>query len=414
VSPHDQRATRVVVIAFFTLFLDLAGFGIILPMLPLYVRSMHGTAETVGVLFACFSFTQLIATPILGRLSDRYGRRRVMLLSLAGNAASMVLFAVATQSRLLPLLFVSRIIAGATAGNISACQAAVADVTEGAERAKAMGRVNAGIGLGMVVGPALGSFAAALGPAGPPLAAAALAAIDLVAAFFLMPETLVVTRTLSAESPYRGPQASAPPPLLLRMRALAAEPRLRPIFLLYFLTFFYLTALQVNLALLANARLGWQEAETARMFTLFGVLGLVVQGGLIGPLTRAFGAQNLVIVGAVASTAGLLGISEAYSTWALLLGLTLLGIGFSLTNPLLSTIASERAGRSQQGVVLGLGQSAGGAARTVGPLIMGAVYTRVGATAAFQTGALAAFLALIVAAFVRARGEAHAAPVTES
>ena len=124
-AQRDPREGRVAFIVFFTVFLDLVGFGIIIPFLPLYVRSMGGTAETVGFLFASFSLTQLIATPLLGRLSDRVGRRRVILVSLAGNAASMVLFAVASDVRFLPLLFASRILAGATAGNLAACQAAV-------------------------------------------------------------------------------------------------------------------------------------------------------------------------------------------------------------------------------------------------------------------------------------------------
>jgi len=129
----------------------------VIPLFPFYVQSMGGSARTVGVLLGCFSFTQLVATPFLGRLSDRLGRRPVILVSLAGNAASMVLFALATKVSLLPLLFASRILAGATAGNLSACQAAIADVTTGEERARGMGRLGAGIGLGLVLGPALGS-----------------------------------------------------------------------------------------------------------------------------------------------------------------------------------------------------------------------------------------------------------------
>ena len=132
----DPRARRVVVFVFVTVFLDLVGFGIIIPLLPFYVRSMGGSAETVGFILASFSLTQLLATPFLGGLSDRFGRRPVILLSLAGNAAAMVLFALATKTSLLWLLFASRILAGATAGNRSACQAAIADVTSGARRAR--------------------------------------------------------------------------------------------------------------------------------------------------------------------------------------------------------------------------------------------------------------------------------------
>ena len=170
------RASRVIHFVFFTVFLDLIGFGIVIPLFPFYVKSMGGSARTLGFLLASFSFTQLVATPLLGRLSDRVGRRRVILLSLAGNAASMVLFALATKVSLLPLLFASRVLAGATAGNLSACQAAIADVTEGEERAKGMGRLGAGIGLGLVLGPALGASLSRFGMWAPPLGAAGMAA----------------------------------------------------------------------------------------------------------------------------------------------------------------------------------------------------------------------------------------------
>jgi MFS family permease len=317
----------------------------------------------------------------------------------------MVLFAVATDTRYLPLLFVSRIVAGATAGNISACQAAVADVTSGADRAKAMGRIGAGIGLGMVLGPAIGSFVSVWGPDAPPLAAAALAAIDLVAAFFLMPETREVApaRTLKGDTPYRGAQTSAQPGVFAAFLAVVVDPPIARLLLLSFLTFLSMTTLQVALPLLATARLGWDSAAIGRMFALFGLLGLVVQGLLIGVMTRKFGAPNLVIAATISSMVGLLGIAAAQTAWALLGGLVLFGIGLSLMNPLLSTLASERAGPSRRGMVLGVAQSASGLARTIGPVATGVLYARIGPGAAFVGGACASFVALIVATIVRAR-----------
>ena len=175
---------------------------------------MGGSARTVGVLLGCFSFTQLVATPVLGRLSDRVGRRPVILLSLAGNAASMVLFALATKVSLLPLLFASRILAGATAGNLSACQAAIADVTEGEERARGMGRLGAGIGLGLVLGPALGGLLSRFGMWAPPLGAAGMAVTDLIAAFLWMPETRPPRAPRRPESPTDGARAAS-----LRLRS---------------------------------------------------------------------------------------------------------------------------------------------------------------------------------------------------
>jgi MFS transporter, DHA1 family, tetracycline resistance protein len=401
VTAPDSRATRAVVIVFFTVFLDLVGFGIVIPLLPLYVRAIGGTAQSVGFLFGCFSATQLVATPILGRLSDRFGRRRVILTSLLGNAASMVLFAFATHLRLLPLLFVSRIVAGATAGNIAACQAAVADVTSGSDRAKGMGRIGAGIGLGMVVGPAIGSFFSPLGPAAPPLAAGALAFIDLIAAFFLMPETRKPSAALAEPIPPRRPQSPANTVTLPRVFAALAEPRIATILILYFFTFLYMTTLQVALPLLGEARLGWTAVDIGHVFTMFGLLGLIIQGGMLGWLTRSFGARNLVVFGSLSSLVGLLMMAGAHSTLTLTSGLGLLGVGLGLTTPLLSTLASQCAGDERQGLVLGYSQSAGGLARTVGPIASGALYAHVGPGAAFVGGAGSAFVALVIAMIMR-------------
>jgi MFS family permease len=394
-SWRDPRETRVVVIVFFTVFLDLVGFGIIIPFLPLYVKSMGGTAETVGFLFASFSLTQLVATPVLGRVSDRFGRRRVILLSLAGNAASMVLFAVANDARFLPLLFASRILAGATAGNIAACQAAVADVTQGSNRAKGMGRIGAGIGLGMVLGPVIGAWASKFGDSFPPLAAAALAALDLLAALFVMPETRSTLLPSGAAAASREERPCS-------LRELLVEPRIVVVLSLYFLTFLYMTTLQVALPLLASARLAWTAADIGRVFGLFGLIGLVVQGFLIGRMTRAFGAGNLVVAGALASMAGLLMIAAAHQGALLVGGLAFLGLGLGISNPVLSTLASEYAGAGRQGVVLGFAQSAGGLARTVGPIGSGILYARIGPGASFVGGALAALGALSLALGARA------------
>jgi DHA1 family tetracycline resistance protein-like MFS transporter len=402
----DPRETRVVAIVFVTVFLDLVGFGIIIPFLPLYVKSMGGTALTVGFLFSSFSLTQVLATPILGRLSDRFGRRRVILLSLAGNAASMALFALAADLRFLPLLFFSRVLAGATAGNIAACQAAVADVTQGSSRARGMGRIGAGIGLGMILGPMIGAYASKLGPSFPPLAAAALAAVDLVAAFFVMPET----RAFGAPAvPGTGPYRTDPTPRAETLEALLSEPRIALTLALYFLTFLCMTPLQAILALLANARFQWGETEIGRVFVLFGAIGLIVQGLLIGRMTRAFGARNLVIAGAFSSMIGLAMIAAAHGVPALIGGLSLLAIGLGVTNPVLSTLASEYAGAERQGLVLGYAQSAGGIARTVGPAGWGYLYDFIGPGAPFAGAAIAAFGAFVIAIGARAAARADVA-----
>ncbi|HTB75530.1 MAG TPA: MFS transporter [Polyangiaceae bacterium] len=399
------RSSRVVTFVFFTVFLDLIGFGIVIPLFPFYVKSMGGSARTVGFLLGCFSFTQLVATPLLGRLSDRVGRRPVILLSLAGNAASMVLFALATKVSLLPLLFVSRTLAGATAGNLSACQAAIADVTEGEERARGMGRLGAGIGLGLVLGPALGGLLSRFGMWAPPLGAAGMAMADLIAAFLWMPETRP-SRAPTAESSTNGAAAVR----TASLGTVLGQRKLVIVLVLYFCTFLYMTTMQVALALLTKERLGWGQSEVGNVFALFGVVMLVVQGGLIGWIARTFGQVRVVAAGALLSAAGLLTIALSYHFAPLLTGLTLLALGLGVTQPMLSSIASEYAGREQRGAVLGFAQSSGGLARTLGPVLSGYLFEGIGAGAPFEGGAIAAALAFALTLGLTAQPPAPASP----
>ncbi len=390
--------SRVLLFVFLTVFLDMIGFGVVIPLLPFYVRSMGGSAEIVGVLLGSFSLTQVVATPILGRLSDRYGRRRVIVTSLAGNVLSMVIFAIAAERGVLPWLFVSRILAGATAGNLAACQAAVADVTDGASRAAGMGRIGAGIGLGLVIGPVLGSALSSIHPTAPPLAAAALALVDLVGVALLMPETRIAAQTDGAVAARDG-------------RSLAqaiADPSIVSVMGLYFLTFLCMSSIQVALPLFVNVRLGWNENQVGHVFGLYGLMALLMQAGAVGRLSRRFGAARVLVAGAVCLGVGMGAIAEASAPALLLVGVALAGIAIGLTSPTLATIASEHAGRERQGAILGVAQSAGGAARTVGPVWNGVLYTRLDPTAPFFAGVVTAALSVVVAIALQRRGSATA------
>ena len=381
----ERASRRVITFVFITVFLDLIGFGIIIPLLPLYVHTMGGSAQVVGFILSSFSFTQLLATPLLGRLSDRVGRRPVILLSLAGNAASMVIFAFATKVNLLPLLFVSRILAGATAGNLAACQAAIADVTSGPDRAKGMGRLGGAIGLGLVLGPVLGSTLSRFGSWAPPMGAAVMALADLGAAFFFMPET--------RKQKESGPASHGPGQSLGEV---LRDKRLIMVMCLYFLVFLCMTNMQVALALLAKVRLAWGETEVGGLFALFGAITLVVQMGLIGHLSRRFGSLNIVITGCVLTMLGLTAIGSAHRPAMMLVGTILMASGIGVTNPILSALASDFAGEKRRGAVLGFTQSAGGLARTIGPIWGGFLYTRLGPGSPFAGGAVAACLAIVL------------------
>jgi MFS family permease len=389
--------SRVLFFVFVTVLLDMIGFGIVIPLLPFYVQSMGGSAEVIGLLLGTFAFTQMIATPLLGRLSDRYGRRPIILASLLGNTVAMIIFAIAAEKAWLPLLFASRILAGTTAGNLAACQAAVADVTSGPDRAAGMGRVGAGIGLGLVIGPVLGSAISHLHPNAPPLAAGALAFIDLLGVFFLMPETRVRLAAEDVPASERRP-----------LRDVLTDAPILAVMAIYFLTFICMTNVQVSLALLADARLGWTATEVGHLFGLYGLMALIVQGGAIGKLSRRYPSVNVLVGGTISIGLGMLAISAAHSPALLVIGVALAGLGAGLTNPTLASLASQHAGMAQQGAVLGFAQSAGGAARTVGPVWSGFLFGRLGASAPFLSGVLAACISLGVALLLRRRTRARA------
>jgi DHA1 family tetracycline resistance protein-like MFS transporter len=394
-GPASQRTvSRVVFFVFVTVFLDLVGFGIVMPLMPFYVKTMGGNAQTVGFLLAGFSLLQALATAPLGRLSDRIGRRPVILVSLAGNAAAMVIFAFATHLELLPLLFLSRLLGGATAGNLSACQAAITDVCDGEERTKGMGRLGAGIGLGLMLGPVIGGQLSHFGPWVPPIGAAAMALADLIGAFFLMPET----RRAPALEPPAATIAVAPKPSLAQV---LAQPQLLIVLGLYFLTFLAMTNLQVALALLVDARFGWGKSEVGYLFGIMGLLAVIIQGGLIVPLSRAFGQLSLVLGGAICLGIGMALIGAAHQPWMVVGGLVFVGSGLGVTNPLLSVIASQLSGAERRGVVLGFAQSSGGLARTVGPLIGGFLFSHVSAGAPFFGGAGTAGVSACLVLFLR-------------
>jgi MFS transporter, DHA1 family, tetracycline resistance protein len=417
-SASDTVRRRVLNIVVFTVFLDLVGFGLVIPLLPLYVDSMNASKVMVGIILSCFSFAQFVATPILGRLSDVHGRRRIILFSLAGNAVSMIIFAVATQWGLLWMLFASRLLAGATAGNLSACQAAIADVTDRSERTKSMGRLGAGIGLGLVIGPVMGGVLSEVAPWAPPVAAAAMAVIDVVLTFFYMPETLRSRRSVppvSSGATTAGATAGAaaaglatPTPAVAEarplpsLRSIISERKMAAVLILFFLTFMCMTNLQVALALLAKERMGWGSTEISYSFGLFGFCGLVIQGGLMGRLVKWLSEIYLVIIGAVLNAGGMLLIGFSRSSPMLIGGLVLLGIGIAVTNPSLSSLVSRLARDEQQGTVLGFAQSSGTFARIIGPTWSSILYDGINSTAPFVSGAVAALLSLLIGSSVKA------------
>ncbi|MGF1665611.1 MAG: MFS transporter [Acidimicrobiia bacterium] len=336
--------------------IDLLSFGIIIPLLPLYAERFQATPMTIGLLFASYSLAQFVFSPIWGRVSDRVGRRPVMLITIAGSAIGSLLVGLAGS---LAILFVGRIVDGVSGASVAVARATVADVADPADRPRLMGLLGAAFGLGFVIGPAIGALATLWGPQVPFLVAAGLSLANLVVAFVRLPET---------RGPGTLPATDARP---------ATDFRSGLVMRFVILTFVAITAFsafEATFALLADERLAITESGIALVFAGLGLVLVAVQGGMIGPITRRLGETSAIRLGLVLNTIGLAAISTA-DTWALLVpGLVVLALGQGIITPTLSSAVAGSTTPDRAGSALGFQQSAGGLARVAGPLMGGALF----------------------------------------
>jgi DHA1 family tetracycline resistance protein-like MFS transporter len=350
-------------VVYLTVFVDLVGFGIILPALPYYAEAFGATGVWIGAILAAYSAAQLVGASLLGRLSDRVGRRPILLLSLAGSAASLVLCGLAGS---LWLLLVARALAGLFGGSIAAAQAVIADVTAPGERAKYMGLLGASVGLGFVFGPAIGAGLSRFGFGAAAFAAAGLAALNLVFAFFRLPETRTAEKRVRPHSRFDWSSFADTLHHPSIGRLLAAT----------FLSTLAFVAMEATFALLGQARFGLDTGRLGLVFTYVGVVMVIVQGGLVGRLAPRFGERALATAGALIMAASL-GALPFVPSFGIALGvLAALAVGQGLTTPMLSTLLSRATDADEQGGTLGLGQSLAAAARAVGPIGAGWLYDR--------------------------------------
>lgn len=350
-------------VIFVTVFIDLVGFGIVIPVLPYYAEGTKfgATPSQVGLLFASYSIMQLIFAPVLGRLSDKHGRRPVLLASLLGTALGFFILGFATT---LWMLFLGRIIDGVSGGNISTAQAYIADVTTKENRAKGMGLIGAAFGLGFVLGPAIGGILSRWGINVPFMFAGALALANVVLLFFTLPETV------TPDHPARVSAASGRG--FNQLIGALRKPALASVLTIYFLGIVAFSIMTASFSLFMMFRLGYDAFHNGWIFAFVGVISAVVQGGLIGRLVKRFGEPLLVIVGSLLFTASLLVVPFVRSTTGLgtiLVIAAATSIGQALSAPTLSSLASKSASAAEQGSVLGVMQSVASLARAVGPTL---------------------------------------------
>ena len=361
-------------IVFTTVLIDLIGFGIVIPIMPFYAVRFGAHGLQFGMLLGVYSLMQFFATALLGRLSDRIGRRPVLLSTMLLNAAGYALFAFAGSYW---MLFLSRVIGGFAGGNISAAQAYVADTTSAADRSRGMGMLGAAFGLGFVLGPAIGGGAAHLwGPVAPGLVAMGLSLINFVSAWFILPESLHADhrserRGLGFEAIVRG----------------LADHRLRPLMLVWGIFPFAFSGYTAALPLHTAAVFGWREKELGLFFTVFGITGALVQGFFFGRLARRVSERTLVMVGTAGVAVAIAAVPFAHSSFLLYLWTVALACSQSLVSPAASGLVSVYASPSEQGVTLGAAQALGAIGRMIGPEAIGKTYDAAGARTAFLLAA---------------------------
>ncbi len=395
--PPTGRSPLVVI--FLTVFLDLVGFGIVIPLLPLYAERFGAGPVLATWLVGVNPLMQFFFAPLWGRLSDRVGRRPLLLLSLFGAALSYLAYGLAGS---LVVLFVARALNGVMSATVGVAQAYVADVTPPEERARGMGLIGAAFGLGFIFGPALGGLLAHWGPAAPFLGAAALTGANAVLAFFRLPESL------PPEARQKAAAAPARPGLLARFRFLAgrgaggAPPLLRALYATSFLVTLAMATVEATLSLWADRRWQMSPATVAFFFAYLGVVAVLAQGFLVGRAVRRVGERRLALGGLALLAASLVGIALAPSPALLAVA----GAGFALGQgavvPSLASLVSRQGGPAEQGRLLGTSQSLSALGRVLGPAWGGVALAHLGLPAPYVSGAALALAALLLLAVLGA------------
>ncbi|MGH8639965.1 MAG: MFS transporter, partial [Burkholderiales bacterium] len=280
--------SRPLLVIFLTIFVNLVGFGIIIPLLPFYAETFGASPFVIGLLFASFSLSQLIASPILGELSDRWGRRPVLIVSLIGTAISFALLAVAQS---LVMLFAARIVDGLSGGNITTARAYIADVTPEEDRPRAFGLLGAAFGLGFIVGPALGGALSEISYAAPIWAAAAITVVATVLAWIWLPETV-----------HRAHAGGVN--VWSALAELSHRPGVRLLLSIDFIYWMAFAVYQTTFSLFGARRFGFDATHIGYLFSAFGALGVIVQGGMVGPIAKRLGTRRTLVTGLACAAIG--------------------------------------------------------------------------------------------------------------
>ncbi|HOL96527.1 MAG TPA: MFS transporter [bacterium] len=380
-----MKNRSILVIVFFTVFLDLLGFGILIPLLPYVTREFHATEIQAGLLMATYSIMQFLFAPLWGRLSDRVGRKPIILLSLAGSAMGYLIFAFAQS---LTHLFVSRIVSGIAAANISTAQAIVADCLPPEKRTHGMGMVGAAIGLGFVLGPALaGILVSDHQYMLPFVVAAALSGIDLVMAWFLLPETVNLRDDQHLEERRFSLNR------LIESLEVPHIPRLLGASLLYFTAF---SLMESTIAFYGSDLFAMTAKQNGYILFGVGIVLVIVQGKVVGKAAMRYGDHNLILSGAAGVMAGLLLMTVAPAFWFFAASALIMAAASGLVIPSLTSLISQLSTPEVQGGILGMNQSMASLGRILGPLAGTTIYQWAGPRYPFFSSVILVLAVLVI------------------
>src|ERR1700730_14857748 len=341
-------------------FIDLIGFGMIIPILPLYAQRFQASEWQIGILLASYSFMQFLASPVLGWFSDRYGRKPVLLCSLIGSATGYILMADANS---LAMLFLARILAGVAGASVGTASAYIADITPPENRSKRMGLIGAAFGIGFVLGPAIGGILSQWSVIAPFWFAAVLSIFNAVLLKITLPE------------PERHAARERGPVNLRQIFEQAGSWRLGVVTIIYFIAIAGFAIVTVIYPQVSHRRFALNQSQISYIFVMVGLIGAAIQGGGIGRLVKRFGDVHLAIAGFAIMAISMMMMPIAGSVPLFLLFTAGLAVGNSLSQPTVNAIASKSASAALQGRVMGVVQSAGSLGRVFGPVLAGFLLT---------------------------------------
>ncbi len=379
-------------VLFLNAFVDMLGYAMVFPLLPLYALRLEASPTVIGLMVASFSVAQVAASPLWGRFSDRFGRRPALLVGLSGSCLAFLVFAFADS---IGMLFLCRIVQGASGGTTSVMQAYIGDSVEPKDRAKALGWLSAATNAGVMIGPVVGSAAWLLGPHTPGLLAAGLCFVNLVSAFKLLPES----KTPAVKSEAASERRSIFEMVWETLRHPGREAS--ELIWIYAVAMTAFSSMTSILAIFLRARFGLDEAHIGYIFPILGAVSVFMRAGILGTLVSRFGEVRLMRAGALFLAVGLAAFPLPKHLSAFIPVMLLVPIGTALLFPATSALLTQRCDPKELGQVLGVQQAFGGIARIFGPIWAGAAFERLGPGVPFEVAGVVVFGVALLAARVR-------------